>query len=1022
MLSLGGLQACSDAKVVERIDPTPIKIDFTYCLGEKASAEDGTCRATVDGAAAQETRANGCLVIETTDGSERVHLAFSWNGLNGDVHLLSDAVMPFGREATVRASAFILSTGYDPDLHVATCAEDGPYTIDGPCEGACVIKLSQSIFSLSDGADLRFTATDGTCGTAWNTAREVVERCDGLDNDCDGRADEAFPDLGSPCRAVLATCELPGVLACAPNGASANCTVDLPAETANDLDDDCDGLVDEGVLGACQPDVDERRPCNEGLQAPCVAGWQACLPSGMWGTCVLDDGVTPVTLPSVEVCGGEDEDCDGQVDEGFVDPSAGLAIGDPCTVGEGACERTGVLECRGPGQDAACSARPGAPEVETCNGIDDDCDGAIDQPLGEDALGPCYITELPNEAGICQAGNYACEAGALVCLDAVGPEDEICNDIDDDCDGGIDEGILNLCGECGPLPEEICNQLDDDCDGETDEELLARPESCGFCDNDCTALAPNTIFGCVDGTCVINRCEEGYQNDDGVLENGCECAPRLADFPDPELIDVNCDGIDGNIDRASSVFVSPDGNPNGLGSAADPVPTLGAAFALAADNLPAEIYLSEGEHDVTAGLSDGDAAAVRRVGLVVPPGVSLFGGFYRRGDQWDRRIRSAAGETVVTGSPVLLQYLGDADAKTVYVDNLRLTATDAPLQGDTPSVGYVFQGRAHSLMMRNVSIQAGMGASGLSALPPPRTAGGEEGGDGNRQVPGAGGLSPADCQGRDGGDGGSRQPGGDPGLPGQGENPGDGGDAATRGGQGGDGQPGERGAHGIPSGQVTDVFWLPRAGARGTPGTPGSGGGGGGGGRNNSGGGGGGGGCGGESGQAGGGGHGSFGLIVVASDVSLYETEISAAQGGAGGQGSAGGPGGNGGEGGDGAGDGGPGGRGGCGGAGGSGAGGPSYAVLRVWSGFNAGDECTVTFVDLDGNPLPEQEALAAAHFRFGMPGPGGTVAAGGECPAPDLESAPDGLVGTIGCCRLGPNRGSCVPDGEEPTLGCEGF
>ncbi len=72
---------------------------------------------------------------------------------------------------------------------------------------------------------------------------------------------------------------------------------------------------------------------------------------------------------------------------------------------------------------------------------------------------------------------------------------ETCNGVDDDCDGEVDEGELNVCGECGPDPEEVCNGEDDDCDGQTDEGAPGDGEPCdtgepGVCASgigDCTA-------------------------------------------------------------------------------------------------------------------------------------------------------------------------------------------------------------------------------------------------------------------------------------------------------------------------------------------------------------------------------------------------------------------------------------------------------------------------------------------------------------------------------------------------------
>ena len=82
-----------------------------------------------------------------------------------------------------------------------------------------------------------------------------------------------------------------------------------------------------------------------------------------------DDSDPDVRPGATEVCNEVDDDCDGVIDEG-------LLFGPRCHDGEGACRADGVLRCVNGEQ--VCTARAGAAQPETCNGVDDDCDGVVD--------------------------------------------------------------------------------------------------------------------------------------------------------------------------------------------------------------------------------------------------------------------------------------------------------------------------------------------------------------------------------------------------------------------------------------------------------------------------------------------------------------------------------------------------------------------------------------------------------------------------------------------------------------------
>lgn len=177
------------------------------------------------------------------------------------------------------------------------------------------------------------------------------EQCNGVDDDCDGLVDETGPTDGGGCDCVDGNVEACGVETCPADGArtcaggvwSACIGATQPVVERCDglVDDDCDGAVDDGCL------------CTSGRVQPCGTcndGLQSCDPAGHWGTCV---GGTPAGA----CCPGQTRSCGTDTGE--------------CSTGLESCTVNGTWS-------GVCTGNRG-PVAETCNGRDDDCDGAADE-------------------------------------------------------------------------------------------------------------------------------------------------------------------------------------------------------------------------------------------------------------------------------------------------------------------------------------------------------------------------------------------------------------------------------------------------------------------------------------------------------------------------------------------------------------------------------------------------------------------------------------------------------------------
>ena len=190
-------------------------------------------------------------------------------------------------------------------------------------------------------------------------------------------------------------------------------------------------------LQACEDDIVMvsrvcNLPCYTGptgtaVQGICEAGVTLCDENDMVIEC--EGQVTPED----ELCDMLDNDCDGIVDNNLVEEWAGQACGSDI----GAC-KAGREICY-EGQKICDGREEGTPEQ--CNGVDDDCDGLVDNI---DGLELCYTASPETLAhGECRAGIMECVSGELTCMYERVPTTEICDGLDNDCDGMIDEDLAS---------------------------------------------------------------------------------------------------------------------------------------------------------------------------------------------------------------------------------------------------------------------------------------------------------------------------------------------------------------------------------------------------------------------------------------------------------------------------------------------------------------------------------------------------------------------------------------------------
>ncbi|MCB9741860.1 MAG: hypothetical protein H6740_04600 [Alphaproteobacteria bacterium] len=480
------------------------------------------------------------------------------------------------------ADGYSLSEDCDdenPDVNPG--AEELCDGLDNNCDGA-VDELAPTWFADGDGDgfgvyDDTVEACEAPEGYVDNaddcdddddqTYPEAGERCDEIDNDCDNVVDEAvlslwyidYDDDGYGSAGLTdESCDPPDGFVDNADDCDDTDVGAYPgaAEICDEADNDCDATVDEGVQQRFYQDAD-----GDGYGSLSVTQDACEAPDGyVDNTDDCDDGDGAVSPAAEELCDGVDNDCDGVSDEPdaadaptWYDDGDGDGYGDPST-GQAACEApTGTVADGSDCDDAVATTYPGADE--TCNGVDDSCDGDIDEDALDAATwyidydGDGYGEPTYTLSACEQPGGYAATDDDCDDRDAsANPgEPEVCDGVDNNCDGSVDEDSAvdattwyqdldgdgygdpsvsdvdcsapsgyvadgtdcdDADGAIHPGATELCDTLDNDCNGTADDSLSAYGGGA-----DCPALSCDdqlsTVSSSADGTYWIDPDSSG---------------------------------------------------------------------------------------------------------------------------------------------------------------------------------------------------------------------------------------------------------------------------------------------------------------------------------------------------------------------------------------------------------------------------------------------------------------------------------------------------------------------------------